>query len=177
LGGLLLLEDRLEEVVDAAGEIDPGAGHETEALAAGVGEGVVLAGVSGIGLDPLGGEEGFGLEAVEDGVDGALGQHELGVLLEETDDFETIEATVPEGGERGHLERALAELGLPGSCAAGPFADGESFFGGLVKVELITCHALYLALLCIVLGIDFVKRIVWVAELCGWLARSRADLR
>jgi hypothetical protein len=163
LGGDWLGEDGLEEVVDAAGEVNPGGGHETEAVAAGGGEGVVLAGVSGVGLDPLGGEHGFGLEAVEDGVDGALGEDELGVLLEETDDLEAVEATVPEGGEGGHLERSLAELGFPWASATAEglsfadggslsfadggslsFADGGSLQGEIAGFELTAGHALYL---------------------------------
>jgi hypothetical protein len=121
-------EDGLEEVVDAAGKVGPGGGHEAEALAAGGGKRVVLAGVAGVGFYPLGSEHGLELEAVKDGVDGAFGEDELGVLLEEADDFEAVAAAVPEGGERGHFDGTFAELGLPGS-----WADGESFRGRFLR--------------------------------------------
>jgi hypothetical protein len=131
-GELLFCEYRFNEVIDAAGELDPRFCHQPEALASGVGQGVVLAGVSGVGFDPLGGEHSLGLEAVQDGIDRAL------------------KAAVPKAGERRHLQSAFAELGLP---AIGPFADGESLCGGVgwVWLDYCTCHALYLALLCIVL--------------------------
>jgi hypothetical protein len=84
--------------------------------------------MSGVCFYPLRREHGFCLEAVEDGIDGAFGEDELGVLLEEADDFEAVEAAVPEGGERGHFDGTFAELGLPGS-----WADGESFRGRFLR--------------------------------------------
>lgn len=87
--------------------------------------------------------------------------------------LQTVEAAVPEGGERGHLERSLAELRLPWAWSC---ADGESFRWGIVGLGLIACHALYLALLCIVHGIGPVKKIVGM-ELWDWRARSTAHLR
>jgi hypothetical protein len=133
-GGLRRSEYRLDKVSDTAGEVDPGAGHEAEALTTSGGEGVILAGVSGIGFDPLGGEEGVGLEAIEDGIDGAFGEDELRVRFEEADDLQTVEATGPQAGEGCHLKRTLTELGLPAVWCVAAFLQNLNAF-----------HALYLA--------------------------------
>ena len=121
------MENGLDELVEAVGEVDPGCGHKAEAIAALVGEGVVLAGVSGVGFDPLGGEEGFVFEATEDGVDGAFGEDEAGLGFEGADDFEAVEAAAPEAGEGGHLEGSFAELGFPAVGLVGRWA-GRAFY-------------------------------------------------
>ena len=138
LEDLLGLKNRLDELVETVGEVDPGCGHEAEAIAALVGEGVVLAGVAGVGFDPLGGKEGFVVEAAEEGVDGAFGENEAGLGFEETDDLEAVEAASPEAGEGGHLKGSFAELGFPAVGLVGGRA------GAFYRHSNIPCIAMYM---------------------------------
>jgi len=138
LEDLLGLENGLDELIEAGGEVDPGCGHEAEAIAALIGEGVVLAGVSGVGFDPLGGEEGLGFEAAEDGVDGAFGEDEAGLGFEDADDFEAVQAAAPEAGESGHLEGTFAELGFPAVRLVG------ERIGAFYCHSKIPCIAMYM---------------------------------
>ena len=80
---------------------------------AGFGKDVILAGMTGLGLDPLRGEKALGPESAQDRVDGALGKHQVGLLFEGANDLEAIQATVAEHREGGHLQRPLAELRGP----------------------------------------------------------------
>src|SRR5262249_46654984 len=76
-------------------------------------------------------EEAERLETGQEWIDRALDDDELGVVLEAANDLEPVEAPVPERGQDGELERALAELDLP-------------FLGRLVRRAL--CHARYYVL-------------------------------
>ena len=69
--------------------------------------------MSGLGLHPLGGEQAFGFEPVQDGIDGAFRQRQLRLALQKANDFKAIEAALPETGQSRHLHGALAQLRLP----------------------------------------------------------------
>jgi hypothetical protein len=69
--------------------------------------------MSEVGLDPFGVHQLERAQAIEQGVDRALDDDEVGVVFEMAQDLEAVEAVLPEGGKDGEFERAPAELDLP----------------------------------------------------------------
>ncbi len=121
----LRIENRLEKLAESAGKIGPCFGHLPQASSSWLGKGVVLAGVSGLGFNPIRSQHALGLESVKNGVDRSLSQHKPGMLFKKTNDFKAVEAPAPEACQGSHFKRALAELSLPavrrlildGSCS------------------------------------------------------------
>src|ERR1700722_18308598 len=69
--------------------------------------------MSGFGFDPFGLQKPFGLEPRQDGIQRAFGDLELRLFREGTQDFQPVQARLPEACQDGHFETSIAQLCFP----------------------------------------------------------------
>jgi hypothetical protein len=100
--------------LDGVGEAEPGLGFLLELGAAGAGEGIVFGFAAAFGGDPIGFEEAFVLEAVEGGIEAALGNVHDGAadLAEALGDAVAVDGTERDDFQDEQVEGALGEIGF-----------------------------------------------------------------